>query len=74
MPKSQIFNWANMFFNAICENKNLTIISEFTVVHQDKGENAFSRELLVNLNALCGQLSIKALLSLFIFCVSCMQK
>ena len=38
MPKSQIFNWANMFFNAICENKNLTIISEFTVVHQDKGE------------------------------------
>ena len=31
MPKSQIFNIANMSFNAIRENKMLAKISEFTV-------------------------------------------
>ena len=31
MPKSQIFTMANMSFNAICENKFLAKISEFTV-------------------------------------------
>ena len=32
MPKSLTFNMANMFFNAICENKILTKISELTVI------------------------------------------
>ena len=34
MPLSQIFNVANMPFNAIRENKILTNISEFTVSFQ----------------------------------------
>ena len=33
MPWSRIFIVANMSFNAICENKILTKISEFTVTH-----------------------------------------
>ena len=31
MPKSQAFNISNMYFNAICENKILAKISEFTL-------------------------------------------
>ena len=36
MPKSQIFNMANMSFNAICVNKILGKISEFTLCAERK--------------------------------------
>ena len=41
MPKSRIFNVANMSFNAIREIKILTKISEFTVVREAKKLNYF---------------------------------